>query len=1594
MLTENLQWNIVYSYFKKKGYVSHQIDTFNDYINNGIQRVVEESDIVLNQPEYKYSISFGQVFIPTPSIIEEDRTIRKILPSEARQRDLTYDVPIYVNILEKIEYEDKNIETEIYEHKRIIIGRTPIMLLSDKCNLKHLNKSEKIKAGETDNDHGGYFLIKGKERVLIGQLRGVYNKPIVIEQKPGEKYKFICEVRCMSEETGHSVLVQAKIGIDDRSLVFNIPYIKESIPMGILFKALGIVGDKEIYNIIGNITGNKKIDKYITYIIRDSYFIKTQEEALMYISDYTLHVIKDDKKINYTSQVVENELLPHMGALATIKEKCFYIGYMVNKLLSTVVGLRSEDDRDNYANKRVEMAGVLCCELFRTLFKRFLNTVEMQIEKKKQRPDIISIISRTNSITSGLKSCFSTGTWSVSKNNYVRSGVSQVLSRLTYGATLSHLRRIMIPIGKEGKNAKIRQIHPSQIMYICPTECFDPETPILTWNGEIKLAKYITIGDILINDEGKPTKVIKTISGTSPMYEINVDKSNFINHIVTSNHILTLKIRQHNVIRHIKKKNRPFYYEVKYFDKNSMMFKYKSFKTEEDADIFSKEIDEKYNDIIDISIKDYEKLPLFIKEKLVIFKCKNILWNKKEVMIDPYILGMWLGDGNSNSKGFTTEDQELLSEWKNYAEKINAKIKLVARYISEKDKKNNKKYTYHSYQINDKKIYRPDISYSITCEFKKLLEFYGLINNKHIPLDYIVNDRETRLKVLAGLIDTDGNVRNFHEIRITQGLHNYRIIEDAFYLATSLGFSCHVNIGKSQWTHYFDDGNSEKRYSQYKELTITGEFLYEIPTKLFRKKLHKFTKQNIITRCNSFIQSKFTLIEKGLGQFVGWQLEGNGRFLLSDCTVSHNTPEGQSIGIVLNMSLMSTVTLRIPTVVVKEIIENSDNIIFINDYEGANDKSRIFLNGILMGITLDKNKFIDEMKCYRDNDLLDKQISLAIEDNDVYIYCDEGRFMRPLLTINDATNRPYISESNFVPDWDELLRQNYIQYIDNSEIQSSVIAMDEKDLADHKNDFCEICPSMMLGVMASTIPFPDHNQCIWYNEPVYMHDGTTKKISDIVVGDRVITFNPKTQEQTITTVTHTYTNTTEKQLFQIITKSGRKITATFDHQFMTNKGWTRLENLNTTDSLIGISLEPKPVSNAIKDINILEIKKGTSILTEQLPIVARIIGYTYFSNVYLSDEYNMTVQVTFTNDNDIQEFEKDLGLLGGINEKPYKVLNKYIYENKLPKLISKFRNIIDVPDWIYNGSDMIKREFIAGFSNFLFNGFNSPSKIFSDKITYMLNSLDIVHCKITRENNNFVYYTVEDKVAYYDTINYRYNYKVKIKKGIYVEYIRNNNMDMLFDEWKNTLVIKSTTIFVPIDKIIPSDENIISDITVAKEEYQSFLCGDAFCVHNSPRNIYQCLCPETDVLMFDGTRKAIKNVKIGDKVITFDPKTLKISTTTVIHQYVRETTQKIYKIKTTSGREIVATENHPFMTPDGWCKVGNMNDRTKIGIYLKYMYICDEEKKLEKKNDCIFVNIQSIQEISNQLISDITVEHENHSFIAGDGFLSSNSSMG
>ena len=211
----------------------------------------------------------------------------------------------------------------------------------------------------------------------------------------------------------------------------------------------------------------------------------------------------------------------------------------------------------------------------------------------------------------------------------------------------------------------------------------------------------------------------------------------------------------------------------------------------------------------------------------------------------------------------------------------------------------------------------------------------------------------------------------------------------------------------------------------------------------------------------------------------------NHSFLINGMVGSNcETPEGQSIGIVMNLALSTLVTRRIPTVVVKEIIENSVNIIFINDYEGTNDKTKIFLNGILMGITENPEDFVDEMKEFRYNSLLDKEVSITYDnvDNEIRLFCDEGRFIRPLLTVNKDTGKLNILEyyrehgETKILSWKEMLNKEYVTYVDNSEIQNYVVAMDDNDLRKHKNDLCEITPAMMLGVMASAIPFPDHNQ--------------------------------------------------------------------------------------------------------------------------------------------------------------------------------------------------------------------------------------------------------------------------------------------------------------------------------------------------------------------------------------------------------------------------------------------------------------------------------------------------------------------------------------
>ena len=571
MMSEEHTWEIIGDHFKKRGFVSHQTESFDNFLTIGLSKIITEEpdiDIIPTDKDRKfdrYNLSFSDVYVPHPTVIEETRDLRGFYPSEARQRDLTYDAPIYATVTETVFIAGNAPETT--QHLRVVLGRIPIMLRSCKCYLHDMTPEERIRAGECEFDEGGYFIVKGKERALVMQQRATHNIPLVFGQKPGDKASFVCDIRSMSEETGHSVLIQAAISSDDRTLTFTLPYVKDPIPIGVVFKALGYTTD-QIPDLIG--MGSGIADKYIRLVLNDSFFVEDQDDgfelfletieriihftsefssntenplgilnididdldesnghyaecieflrsreelefldmedasslsataptavtkelwdktpsetrqrwstkatqvnALKFIGSRSANPVKESERRSCAEQIVTIDIFPHMGVTSTAREKAYILGHMTQKLLATRLGMRTPDDRDNYIHKRIETAGVLCYELFRQLFKKYIGAIVNNIEKKKQLPDAMSVIPRLVDITKGFTHCFGTGNWGVPKNSYVRPGVAQIMSRLSYGATVSSLRRLAIPVGKESKNAAIRQINPSQIMFVCPVE--------------------------------------------------------------------------------------------------------------------------------------------------------------------------------------------------------------------------------------------------------------------------------------------------------------------------------------------------------------------------------------------------------------------------------------------------------------------------------------------------------------------------------------------------------------------------------------------------------------------------------------------------------------------------------------------------------------------------------------------------------------------------------------------------------------------------------------------------------------------------------------------------------------------------------------------------------------------------------------------------------------------------------------------------------------------------------------------------------------------------------------------------------------------
>jgi DNA-directed RNA polymerase II subunit RPB2 len=530
-------WKVIESYLTENNYtnlIRHHLDSFNEFTDIKIEQIVKQSNPLLifnnydeetNSYKYEININFGNIYFNKPIIYENNGSTKLMYPNDARLRNLTYSSQLLIDLTIDI-YSNENGEKVLLnnkELKKVNIGKIPIMVGSKYCT-SHINSF-----GECDLDLGGYFLINGNEKVIVGQEKIAEQKVYVFKgSKSNLKYSHIAEVKSVSKNGFNtpkncSIKFSNKDVLKGKTLKVNIPHCRVDIPLFIIFRAFGVESDKEIvkyilYDIENN---NDKLD-LLQSTIEEGSEIRTQNDALEHILKYSsiLGQPKDiklnrERKLVLFKEMMERDVLAHVGP--NFKKKALFLGYMVNKLLKCYFNEIPYDDRDSYCNKRVETSGYLMALLFRQYFTKMTKDMRNQIMKElnsnpwknSNHMNIESIINNNNlfkiikstTIESGIKYGLATGNWGIKSTNS-KVGIAQVLNRLTYNATLSHLRRINTPTEKTGKLVPPRKLHNTQWGIVCPSET--PE------GGSVGLVKNIGIMTYITNQSSEEP-IIKII---------------------------------------------------------------------------------------------------------------------------------------------------------------------------------------------------------------------------------------------------------------------------------------------------------------------------------------------------------------------------------------------------------------------------------------------------------------------------------------------------------------------------------------------------------------------------------------------------------------------------------------------------------------------------------------------------------------------------------------------------------------------------------------------------------------------------------------------------------------------------------------------------------------------------------------------------------------------------------------------------------------------------------------------------------------------------------------------------------------------------
>lgn len=533
------EWKLLDVYFRDHMYpfTKHHLDSFRQFLKVHIPETIKSYNpitmVKLNnegQESFKVDVYVGgedgtKLYIDRPTHLDDEGKQMLLSPQDARLLNLTYSTKIYADIHAVYMKDDNEKVEKIFPHT--LIGSIPLMLHSDQCML-HGQGSKILRSfGECPMDPGGYFIIDGKEKVIVSQERITTNRLFISKvEDDNDDTAYRAYIRCTASSGENALIPRTvelrllRIGCYEKNnadcydepvkvnhvknqgaILVSLPSISGTWPLTSVFRALGIETDKEIIETIcGPI---EEAHPSFLQFLRPSLVHGassgkfTMEEIHEQMRPFTYF-----KTVQQVKSVLALDVFPNIEG--TIRDKGIYLGYLVSMLMKTALGIIPESDRDSYAFKRVDISGILLAQLYQKTYGQLRKHIRDTLDQEynygpwKQTNNVEELIRKDNlhrifpsNIITEIFTRSLKGMWGSTQQD-PEQGKVQDLSRITYIGSLSHLRRVNLPLDRSIKVTSPHRLHSQQWGIMCPFE--SPDGASIGYLKNFALMTQITAG--------------------------------------------------------------------------------------------------------------------------------------------------------------------------------------------------------------------------------------------------------------------------------------------------------------------------------------------------------------------------------------------------------------------------------------------------------------------------------------------------------------------------------------------------------------------------------------------------------------------------------------------------------------------------------------------------------------------------------------------------------------------------------------------------------------------------------------------------------------------------------------------------------------------------------------------------------------------------------------------------------------------------------------------------------------------------------------------------------------------------------------------